>query len=164
MRSANRPTALARVTAALVLLLPTALAAQDIAPAEYAARRDSLAGRLDSGVVVAFGAPTPTGIIHPPQLPAFRYLTGFLEPNAALVLVLRGGRATGTIYTLARDPRRALYDGFVPDSATIARTTGLGARSIAALGPALDSLARAGLPFYTLRDFSGADFADADSL
>ena len=42
-------TALAR--AALGLLLPAALAAQEIAPAEYAARRDSLAARLDSGVV-----------------------------------------------------------------------------------------------------------------
>jgi Xaa-Pro aminopeptidase len=155
-------TALAQ--AALGLLLPAALAAQEIAPAEYAARRDSLAARLDSGVVVAFGAPTPTGIVQPGQLPAFRYLTGFLEPNAALVLVLRDGRASGTLYTLARDPRRALYDGFMPDSAAIARATGLGARSFAALGPALDSLARSGLPFYSLRDFSGADFAQTDSL
>ena len=161
LRGSGR-TALARV--ALGLLLPAALAAQEIAPAEYAARRDSLAARLDSGVVVAFGAPTPTGIVHPGQLPAFRYLTGFLEPNAALVLVLRGGRASGTLYTLARDPRRALYDGFMPDSAAIARATGLGARSFAALGPALDSLARSGLPFYSLRDFSGADFAQTDSL
>ena len=150
--------------AALGLLLPAALAAQEIAPAEYAARRDSLAARLDSGVVVAFGAPTPTGIVQPGQLPAFRYLTGFLEPNAALVLVLRDGRASGTLYTLARGPRRALYDGFAPDSAAIARATGLGARSLATLGPALDSLARTGLPFYSLRDFSGADFAQTDSL
>ena len=160
--AASVGTALAQ--AALGLLLPAALAAQEIAPAEYAARRDSLAARLDSGVVVAFGAPTPTGIVQPGQLPAFRYLTGFLEPNAVLVLVLRGGRASGTLYTLARDPRRALYDGFMPDSAAIARATGLGARSFAALGPALDSLARTGLPFYTLRDFSGADFAQTDSL
>ncbi|MEP6687927.1 MAG: aminopeptidase P N-terminal domain-containing protein [Gemmatimonadales bacterium] len=148
----------------LTLLLPSALAAQDITPAEYAARRDSLAARLDSGVIVAFGAPAPTGRTAPDQLPAFRYLTGFLEPNAALALVLRGGRAGGTLYTLARDPRRALYDGSLPDSTAIARTTGLAARSIAALGPALDSLARTGLPFYTLRDFSSADDAEADSL
>ena len=144
-RSVLARTALARI--ALGLVLPAAIAAQEIAPAEYAARRDSLAARLDSGVVVAFGAPTPTGIVQPGQLPAFRYLTGFLEPNAALVLVLRGGRASGTLYTLARDPRRALYDGFMPDSAAITRATGLGARSFAALGPALDSLARTGLPF-----------------
>ena len=114
LRGSGRLT-LARL--ALGLLLPAALAAQEIAPAEYAARRDSLAARLDSGVVVAFGAPTPTGIVNPGQLPAFRYLTGFVEPDAALVLVLRDGRASGTLYTQARDPRRALYDGFPPDSA-----------------------------------------------
>lgn len=146
------------------LFLPTALAAQEIAPAEYAARRDSLAARLDSGVVVAFGAPAPTGIARPGQLPAFRYLTGFLEPDAALVLVARGGRATGTLYTQARDPRRALYDGFPPDSAAVARESGLAARSITALRSALDSLAGTGLPFYALRDYSGADYAESDSL
>jgi Xaa-Pro aminopeptidase len=149
---------------ATLLFLPTTVAAQGIPPAEYAARRDSLAARLDSGVVVAFGAPAPTGIGRPAQLPAFRYLTGFMEPDAALVLVIRCGRATGTLYTQARDPRRALYDGFPPDSAAVARETGLAARSFAALAPALDSLAETGLPFYTLRDFSGADYAESDSL
>jgi Xaa-Pro aminopeptidase len=152
------------MTQVLALLVPVALAAQEIGPAEYAARRDSLATRLDSGVVVAFGAPAPTGRTAPGQLAAFRYLTGFLEPNAAVVLVLRGGRASGTLYTLARDPRRALYDGALPDSTAISRTTGLGARSIGALGPALDSLARTGLPLYALRDFGSADDAEADSL
>ena len=111
-------------TSLILLALPTALAAQDIGLAEYAARRDSLAARIDSGIVVAFGAPSPTGVRHPEQLPAFRYLTGFLEPDAALVLVVRGGRPTGTLYTQARDPRRALYDGFPPDSAGVARQTG----------------------------------------
>jgi len=145
-------------------LFPAALAAQGIPAAEYAARRDSLAERLDSGVVVAFGAPSPSGISRPAQLPAFRYLTGFLEPDAALVLVVRGGQASGTLYTQARDPRRALYEGFPPDLSTVARETGLDAQPIAALPPALDSLAETGLPFYSLRDFSGADYAETDSL
>jgi hypothetical protein len=89
----------------LALLLHATLAAQGIPPAEYAARRDSLAARLDSGVVIAFGAAAPTGVFRPAQLPAFRYLTGFMEPDAALVLVIRGGRTSGTLYTQARDPR-----------------------------------------------------------
>jgi Xaa-Pro aminopeptidase len=80
------------------------------------------------------------------------------------VLVLRGGRATGTLFTQARDPRRALYDGFPPDSAAVARATGLGARSIAALGPWLDSLAGTGRTLYTLRDYAGNDYAESDSL
>jgi Xaa-Pro aminopeptidase len=148
----------------LLVLLPATLVAQEIPSAEYAARRDSLAARIGNGVVVGFGAPEPTGISRPAQLPAFRYLTGFLEPDAALILVVHGGRATGTLYTQPRDPRRALYDGFPPDSAAVARETGLQARSFTAFGPTLDSLAGTGLPFYTLRDFSGADYAESDSL
>lgn len=148
----------------ILLLLPAGLAAQDIPATEYAARRDSIAARIVNGVVVAFGAPEPTGISRPAQLPAFRYLTGFLEPDAALILVVRGGHPAGTLYTQARDPRRALYDGFPPDSTTVARETGLRVRSFAAFAPTLDSLAGTGLPFYTLRDFSGADYAESDSL
>ncbi|MBA3556764.1 MAG: aminopeptidase P family protein, partial [Gemmatimonadales bacterium] len=146
------------------LLLPTALWAQTIPVQEYAARRDSLAARIDSGVVVAFGARNPVGFARPAQLPAFRYLTGFLEPDAAFVMVVRGGKARGTLFTESRDPRRALYDGFPPDSSAIARQVGLAARSLPALAPMLDSLAARGLPFYALRDFESSDYASQDSL
>jgi Xaa-Pro aminopeptidase len=138
--------------------------AQEIAPAEYAARRDSLAARVDSGVVIAFGAPEPTGIRKWTQLPAFRYLTGFLEPNAAFLLVKRAGAVSGILFTASRDPRRALYDGFPPDSATVARQTGLTVRSLPALRPTVDSLVQLGLPVYDLRDFASADAAEQDSL
>ncbi len=144
------------VFAVVALLAPRTLLAQTIPGAEYAARRDSLAARLDSGIVVAFGAPAPTGFSRPTQLPAFRYLTGFLEPDAAAVLVARGGRMTGTLFLQARDPSRALYDGFPPDSSIVAQETGLSARSFSALRPMLDSLAGTGLPVYTLRDFSNS--------
>jgi Xaa-Pro aminopeptidase len=149
---------------ALLLLVPGALGAQTISGVEYAARRDSLAAHLDSGVVVAFGAPAPTGFSRPAQLPAFRYLTGCLEPDAAAVFVARGGRMTGTLFLQPRDPSRALYDGFPPDSSAVAKETGLAARSFAALRTVLDSLGASGLPFYTLRDFSNADYAREDSL
>jgi Xaa-Pro aminopeptidase len=141
-----------------------ALVAQSVPTAEYALRRDSLAARLDSGVVVAFGGRSPVTPERFVQLPAFRYLTGFLEPDAALVMVVRGGTPHATLYTTARDPRRALYDGFPPDSAEVARRIGIGARSIDALPAQLDSLAATGLPFYTLGDFATADAATTDTL
>ena len=144
--------------------LATGLPAQEISPAEYAARRDSLTARLDSGVVIAFGAPDPVSIGRWTQLPAFRYLTGFLEPNAALVLVKRGGAASGMLFTASRDPRQVLYDGFPPDSATVARQTGLAVRSLPALAPLVDSLVGQGLPVYDLRDFATWDAAGQDSL
>jgi Xaa-Pro aminopeptidase len=147
-----------------VLSLISGLRAQEITPAEYAARRDSLAAHIDSGVVIAFGAPEPVTIGRWAQLPAFRYLTGFLEPDAAFLLVDRGGRANGILFTASRDPRRALYDGFPPDSATVARQTGLTVRSLPALPPLVDSLVQAGLPVYDLRDFASADASEQDSL
>jgi Xaa-Pro aminopeptidase len=149
--------------ASAVALAP-GLSAQDISAAEYAARRDSLTARMDSGVVVAFGAPDPVSIGRWSQLPAFRYLTGFLEPNAALVLVKQGGATTATLFTASRDPRRVLYDGFPPDSATVARQTGLRVRSLPALRSTVDSLAGSGLPVYDLRDFATADAVGQDSL
>jgi Xaa-Pro aminopeptidase len=144
--------------------LAPSLAGQDIAAREYSARRDSLAARIDSGVVIAFGTPDPTSIHQAAQLPAFRYLTGFLEPNAAFVLVKSGGRVTGTLFTASRDPRRALYDGFPPDSATVTRQTGLAVRSLPAFRQIVDSLVQRGLPVYDLRDFATADAGASDSL
>ncbi|MEP7228210.1 MAG: aminopeptidase P N-terminal domain-containing protein [Gemmatimonadales bacterium] len=148
----------------IALLLPARLLAQEIPGAEYAARRDSLAAHIDSGVVIAFGATDPVGIRRGTQLAAFRYLTGFLEPNAALVLVKRGGKASGTLFTASRDSRRALYDGFPPDSAVLARETGLAIRSLSALRPMVDSLVMQGLPVYDLRDYATADAATQDTL
>jgi Xaa-Pro aminopeptidase len=146
------------------LALPAALAAQNIAAAEHAARRDSLAARIDSGIVVAFGGRTPVGPERFMQLPAFNYLTGFQEPDAAFVMVVRPGATRATLFTSERDPRRALYDGFPPDSAEVARQTGVEARTIDALPANLDSLSETGLPFYTLHDFATADAAQTDSL
>ena len=149
---------------AATILLPATLMAQSIPPAEYSARRDSLAAHLDSGFVIAFGAPDPVGIRRWSQTPAFRYLTGFLEPNAAFILVKQGGSVSGTLFTASRDPRRALYDGFPPDSATVARQTALAVRSLPALRPYVDSLVAVGLPMYDLRDFATADAATQDTL
>jgi Xaa-Pro aminopeptidase len=152
------------IVALFLWLLPVSLIAQGIPSTEYAARRDSLAAHIDSGVVVAFGAPEPVGSTRWTQLAAFRYLTGFLEPNAAFVLVKHGGSTTGTLFTASRDPRRALYDGFPPDSATVGRETGLAVRSLPALRPLVDSLVALGLPVYDLRDFATADAATQDTL
>lgn len=148
----------------LVLSLTSGLRAQQISSTEYAARRDSLTAHIDSGVVIAFGAPEPVRIGKWTQLPALNYLTGFEEPNAAFLLVKRGGQATGTLFTASRDPRRALYDGFPPDSTTVARQTGLAVRSLPAFRPLVDSLVGLGLPVYTLRDYAQADAAIDDSL
>jgi Xaa-Pro aminopeptidase len=151
-------------TAIIALCTAGALAAQ-VPEREFAARRDSLAKRIDSGVVVAFGGRTPItdfGPFH--QLPAFHYLTNFDEPDAAFVMVVRGGTPTSTLFVTPADPRRAFYYGWRPDTASVRRDHGVNGRSFGAIGAFVDSVLAAKLPFYTLDDFEDADFARADSL
>jgi len=155
------------VRAAIVALFVASGAATraQIPQSEYAARRDSLAARIDSGVVIAFGGRTPVTDFGPfYQLPAFHYLTSFDEPDAAFVMVVRNGHGTSTLFITPAEPRAAFYYGWRPDSAAVVTTWGMSARSFSALRPTVDSLATAGFPFYTLADFEDADFARADSL
>ena len=140
-------------------------AGAQIPAAEFAGRRDSLAARIGDGVVVAFGGRTPTTDFGPfYQLPAFHYLSNFDEPDAAMVMVVRGGRGATTLFLTPVEPRSAFYYGRRPDSATVTRTMGMAARSFSALDRVVDSLAGSGPRFYGLTDFGDADFAEQDSL
>ena len=152
------------LAAILVTSVTPSLAAQ-ITRAEYQARRDSLAARIGNGVVVAFGGRTPVSDFGPfYQAPAFRYLTGYQFADAAMVMVVRGGKGTSTLFVNKSTPRRALYYGEEPDSAALVRDLGLGSRAVGDLTAVADSLAAAGLPVFGLRDFEDADFAPLDSL
>ncbi len=149
---------------AMICSATGSLSAQ-ISPAEFTARRDSLAARIDSGVVVAFGERTPVTDFGPfNQLPAFHYLTDYDEADAAFVLVARNGRAAHWLFVAPVDPRSAFYYGYRTDSATVARTIGLTVRPFASLQSVLDSLAAVKLPFYHLADFSAGDFVGDDTL
>jgi Xaa-Pro aminopeptidase len=160
----------ARRTGVCALGLACALgthAAAQVPSAEYSARRDSLAARIADGVIVAFGGRTPVtdfGTFY--QIPAFHYLTNFDEPDAAMVLVAKGGKATTTFFLSPIDPRTAFYYGRRPDSASVERTLGVKARAFSAIGAFADSLASLSPAptFYTLADFGDADFAQQDSL
>jgi Xaa-Pro aminopeptidase len=159
----NALTRLGLVSAALAAAA-TPCAAQ-ITTAEFAARRDTLAARIDSGIVVAFGGRTPVTDFGPFfQVPGFHYLTGYDFADATLVLVVRGGQGRATLFVTRSTPRRSLYYGIEPDSLALATNLGLPSRSNEALIGVLDSLAGSGLPFYTLRDVEDADFAGLDSL
>ena len=151
--------------AAGVVPITVQSAIAQIPAAEYAARRDSLAARIGDGIVVAFGGRTPVTDFGPfYQLPAFHYLTGFDEPDAAMVLVARGGRGATTLFLTPVGARSAFYYGRRPDSATVVRTMGMAARAFDALQRVADSLAGSGGVVYELADFSDADFAAQDSL
>ena len=152
------------IAAVLLVVAPAALAAQ-ISTTEYAARRDALASRIDSGVVIAFGGRTlVTDFSRFFQLGSFHYLTGYDEPDAALVMVVRGGKAATTLFVTKLPARTAFYYGQRADTAELAQKMGVLARSATAISGVVDSLVDTHLPFYTLADFEDADFARADSL
>ena len=130
-----------------------AAAPADVRAAEYAARRDSLLARLgDGAAVVAFGERAPIGFPAFYQVPAFRYLTGFLEPDAALLLVQRNGATSAILFREPRSARDAITDGPPEDSAALAARTGLALRPLAALASVVDSVVTGGAALHTLRD------------
>lgn len=150
--------------AALAVAMPCTGAAQIPVP-EYAARRAALAARIDSGVVLAFGRREPVN--HwPPfyQNPSFRYITGFLESNAAFVMVKQGGRVTSTLFVEKTNPRVALYYGDRKSPQQVAADLGLQARFTVDLQRVTDSLAATGLPFYAVSDAQASEFEASDTL
>jgi Xaa-Pro aminopeptidase len=156
-----------RKTLLLVIILVSlaSSASAQISAAEYAARRDSLAARIGNGVLVAFGAREPVddmGLFR--QLPAFNYLTGFQEVDAAFLMTVRNGRvADAVLYAPSRDPRMQLYNGFLPESAAVVRTLGLGLRAMDHLRPTFNARVAEGLPVFNLHDVATRD-AMGDSL
>ena len=149
----------------LAASLPPCLAAQQISQSEYAARRDTVAAHLGDGVLLAFGAPeanTDEADFH--QYPAFGYLTGYERVNAVFVMAVRDGKATyQMLFEPPIDPRRALYDGFAPDSADLERRTGLGLRDRDQLRDVMDALAGRGT-LWTVTDAHSRDYRSTDSL
>lgn len=149
----------------LLALLGTTPVAAQIPVAEYAARREALAARLGDGVVLAVGAGEPMNDeadFH--QYPGFAYLTGYTRMNAAFVMAVRGGKVTyKMLFEPPIDPRRALYDGFAPDSGELQQTIGLGLRDRDQLRPVLDQLAARGT-LWVVADVHSRDYRLTDTL
>jgi Xaa-Pro aminopeptidase len=143
---------------ALFLGVPS-LPAQ-IPEAEYARRREALAQRTGDGVILALGAPEPAhDYVTFHQSSPFFYLTGFREPEAALVIVKRGNAITSTMFVPPRDPAREVWTGARLGTAGVTERTGMRARPFDELLPALDSLLRGASALHAVGDLaSGANF------
>jgi Xaa-Pro aminopeptidase len=99
---------------ALILSLPLAVLPAQITQAEYASRRAALAAAVGDGLLIALGSPEPEqDYIAFYQNSQFEYLTGFNEPNAALILDIRGGKIAGAPYLFVEpsDPSREVWTG-----------------------------------------------------
>ncbi len=128
--------------------------------AEYQARRAKLRGQLD-GPAVLFGYTSRNDAGEVAvffQDEDFYYLTGYSEPDAALLLIpdAAGGKSasgpTEILYLPPRDPRESIWGGahLGPNDPGVAEKTGFQAvRPFAELRADLATLAKTNPKFYT---------------
>ena len=132
-----------RVAAGGVLLLAltaSALSAQ-IAQSEFAARRAALASALPDGVILVLGAGEPNPDFVPfHQHPQLRYLTGFDEPGAALVIVKAGESRRELFFVRPRDPAAEVWNGTRLGVDGVRTSFGMEGRNASLLRTVVDSL------------------------
>ena len=139
-----------------MLLVPALLSAQS--QQEFAARRAAVLADMADGALVALGAHEPAqDYVSFVQSPSFYYLTGFKEPDAALVVVKQGGRVvSSTMFVQPRLSSREVWTGTRLGVEGIATLTGMKARDVADLPKVLDSLAASGSAMSVVGDFGDA--------
>jgi Xaa-Pro aminopeptidase len=112
---------------------------------EYRERRAALALQFGEGVVVVLGSSAPAQDYIPfYQSSAFRYLTGFLEPDAALVLEVRGGGLEEVLFVNPRDPAQETWEGIRMGPEGTRATTGIVGEPISSLAEHLRQRLRPG--------------------
>ncbi len=138
----------------LAVLLPVVAGAQT--QQEYAVRRAELAAKLPDGVFVALGGREPARDYESfVQRPGLHYLTGFREPDAALLMIKQGGVVrSATMFVQPKQPSREVWTGARIGVDGIGTLTGIRGRPSSELGKALDSLAATGAPFTVVGDVS----------
>ena len=132
--------------AVVVLATVSAASQAQIPSTEYAARRAALAKNLQNGIVVALGNPEPEeDFLSFHQNSNFKYLTGFNEPEAALVMVVRNGAISGTplLFVQKSDPAREVWTGRRLGVPAVRTTFGLEGRDIESLANVVDSITAA---------------------
>jgi Xaa-Pro aminopeptidase len=141
-------------------LLAGSLAAQ-VTQSEYASRRAALAAALPSdGVVLVLGNQEPKeNYMNFWQAENFNYLTGFLEPDAAMVLVRKDGKTQQMLFVQPRNPAQEVWTGARLGVEGVKPKTGMEGRDAASLKSVLDSLLADGGTLFAVGDFSrgGAD-------
>jgi len=132
---------------------------------EYAQRRTALLGLLPDCFIIALGAHEPAqDYLAFYQAPAFNYLTGYLEPDAALVMTKSASGVTSTLFVEPRIPAREVWVGSRLGVAGAQQRTGVPARGVEDLPRVIDSLAATGLAMYVVGEFGGDEGGDRPSL
>ena len=152
------------LAAALTFSASTAARAQ-FSASEYAQRRAALLAQIPDGIVVALGAHEPAqDYLSFYQSPSFNYLTGFLEPDAVLVMTKSAGATASTLFVEPRIPAREVWVGARLGVDAARQRTGLATRDVGEWPAVLDSLASARLPLYVIGDFPAEEVGGNGAL
>jgi Xaa-Pro aminopeptidase len=133
-----------KVPSLLLLIAVSSSAGAQITAEEYAQRRATLASRLPDGLFIVRGAAAPVmDYLAFYQSIGMAYLTGYREPDAALIMDKHGNDASWTLFVQTKIPAQEVWSGrrYGPDSAS--KATGIPARPIGEFDPTVDSLLRA---------------------
>ena len=142
------------VIALALVVAPATLVAQ-IPLSEYQGRRAAVAAELETGVLLALGAREPElDYLEFHQSSPFQYLTGFREPDAALLMVKRDDGVSSLLFVQPRDAASEVWTGARAGVEGARRATGIEARPRDALVASIDSLLRAGLRLYVVGHFA----------
>lgn len=140
-------------TTAASFELPQLAPTSPIPAAEYAARRRALAGHMQDGVLLVMGEPeTEHDYLPFAQAFDFRYLTGVMEPGAALVIVKDGAQLSEHLFVLPRNPEREVWEGARLGAEGATALTRIPSQPVARLPVLLDSVLRLNSRLYTTAD------------
>jgi Xaa-Pro aminopeptidase len=139
-------------------VIPVLPPPQQVMASEYAARRAALAEQLRDGVFLAFGEDEPVPDFLPwAQEPNFRYLTGIVEPGAALVIEKWRETVREMLFVLPRDPVREVWEGTRLGADGATRLTGMPARTIDELFPTVEAMLSRHARLFTLHPVPAQD-------
>ncbi|TVP50477.1 MAG: M24 family metallopeptidase [Gemmatimonadales bacterium] len=132
---------LAPVMAVVLSAAAAAPLAGQVTSDEFADRRAALVAAVGDGVILAMGSAAPPQDYIPfHQNSLFRYLTGFTEPDAALIMVAAGDELHEILFVNPRDPGRETWEGIRMGPERSVEATGIPGRSVADLSSVVDSL------------------------
>ena len=139
---------------ALLTIAPIVVEGQ-VTQSELRQRRDSVLARTGDGIVLALASPEPDeDYLSFFQNPAFHYLTGLREPEAALVMVRRGSERTSMMFVQPRNPYEEVWTGARLGTEGVTQTMGMRGREYAELPQVMDSLLGLNLPLHVIGDYS----------
>jgi Xaa-Pro aminopeptidase len=132
-----------RLLIPVAALALSAAAEAQIPIAEFAARREALLNNVGEGITLVLGANTPAEDYSPyQQSRPFYYLTGFREPDAALLMVRTGNARRAWIFVPPKNPAQEVWTGIRLGAAGAQEALGIEGREFSELRTVLDSLVR----------------------